>query len=288
MKRILSGLYLQMLVALMLAVMPGDLAAALSADAGSGLVNSLGMKFVNIPGENIAMCIWETRVRDFTAFVDATRHDATTGMVAEDKDATAHHDWREPGYPQTPDHPASGVSFEDAQAFCRWLTDKERAAGLIGMRQEYALPTDRHWSVAAGLENETGATPADNNRKVAGVYPWGSEWPPAAEAGNYAGQESGGKDKIPGYTDRHRFPSPVGAFPPNRHGLHDLGGNLWEWTSDWYDGTNKAKVRRGGSWLTHRQDEMLTSARRHKPVTYRGASVGFRCILTAAVPAKNP
>jgi len=270
-------------IAMLLAVAP-----VFAADDGGGFVNSLGMKFVTISGENISICIWETRVRDFTAFVEATGHDATSGMVAEDKDATVHRDWREPGYPQSPDHPVSGVSFEDAQAFCRWLTEKERASGRIGKLQAYALPTDRQWSVAAGLGNETGATPADKNRKVEGVYPWGSEWPPPTDAGNYAGQESGQKVMITGYADRHRFPSAVGTFPPNRHGLHDIGGNLWEWTSDWYDGTNKSKARRGGSWLTHRQDEMLTSARRHKPVSYRGAGVGFRCVLTAAAPPKTP
>ena len=54
----------------------------------------------------------------------------------------------------------------------------------------YRLPTDAEWSIAVGLDHETGDTPKDKNEKIKGVYPWGTQWPPPQGAGNYSGEES--------------------------------------------------------------------------------------------------
>ncbi|MBU6301062.1 MAG: SUMF1/EgtB/PvdO family nonheme iron enzyme, partial [Verrucomicrobia bacterium] len=115
--------------------------------------NSLGMKFVPVPGTQVLMSVWETRVRDYRAFRPETNGE--------------------------PDHPVVEVSWEDARAFAEWLSRKE------GKR--YRLPTDHEWSLAVGIgdrENAT-ASPEEKDGKIEGVYPWGTQWPPPQGAGNY-------------------------------------------------------------------------------------------------------
>ncbi|MBM3834173.1 MAG: hypothetical protein FJ403_13070 [Verrucomicrobia bacterium] len=86
--------------------------------------------------------------------------------------------WTKPGFKQVPAHPAVNISWDDAAAYCVWLTSKERKERVLGDTHKYRLPTDAEWSIAVGLKNEPGQTPAQRNSKVQGVYPWGSPWPP--------------------------------------------------------------------------------------------------------------
>lgn len=106
------------------------------------------------------------------------------------------------------DHPVVEVSWEDAQAFCRWA----------GCR----LPAEREW--------EKGARGTDGRE-----YPWGDKW----EEGRCNSVEAG----IRGTTPVGRYPE--GASP---YGLLDMAGNVWEWCEDWYDADRNFKVLRGGSW----------------------------------------
>ncbi|MEI9896688.1 MAG: SUMF1/EgtB/PvdO family nonheme iron enzyme [Chthoniobacter sp.] len=191
----------------------------------------------------------------------------------------------EPRFPQSPEHPVVGISREDANFFCKWLTDKERAAGALTAAQFYRLPTDREWSEAVGLTNEAGATPEERSGKIKGVYPWGSSFPPPADAGNYAGAEAkpGAPDKWPTISFYHDpFPRtcPVPGFKPNERGISDLGGNVWEWCQDDYGRTNpRWGVLRGGSWATSRPEEILSSYRRGFDPSFREDDVGFRCVV---------
>lgn len=209
----------------------------------SPFVNSLGMKFVPVPGTKILMCTTETTVSQYQAMGKGYQY---------------------PKFSQTGSHPAVNVSWDDAKAWCQWLSQKE------GRR--YRLPTDAEWSAAVG-----GST-----------YPWGNQWPPPNNAGNYAGQEMrgctpaerailfSGFSIIGGFSDRHKFTAPVGGYPANWLGIHDLGGNVWELCEDRHE---FGRVLRGASW-SHGARVALTSTYRYGlSPTYRGLFIGFRCVL---------
>src|SRR5206468_4056049 len=123
---------------------------------GQPFSNSLGMKFV--PLGDIQISVWETRVQDYEAFCRAT------GRHYEPAD-----------FHQTATDPAVKVSWFDAMAFCKWLTEKEHNENLIEDRQAYRLPTDLEWSMAVGLINESGATPESRDGKIKHAFPWGKQ-----------------------------------------------------------------------------------------------------------------
>jgi serine/threonine protein kinase len=229
--------------------------------------NSLGMRFVPVAG--VFFCIWDTRLQDYEQFVQHSKYPAS------DK-------WKEPGFKQGPDHPVVNVSWDDAIAFCNWLTTREQGLGLLPVRMSYRLPTDLEWSGAVGLGNEPGNTPEQKKGKIK-VYPWGLGWPPPRGSGNYCGEETkGGRSSWPvisGYNDGYARTSPVGAFPPNRYGLHDMGGNVWQWCEDWSNASRYRRVLRGASWLNEHPDDLLLSHRRDDMPASRRDNYGFRCVL---------
>jgi serine/threonine protein kinase len=229
--------------------------------------NSLGMRFVPVAG--VFFCIWDTRLQDYEQFVQHSDYPAS------DK-------WKEPGFKQGPDHPVVNVSWDDAIAFCNWLTAREQGLGLLPVRMSYRLPTDLEWSGAVGLGHEPGNTPEQKKGKIK-VYPWGLGWPPPSGAGNYCGEETkGGRSSWPvisGYNDGYARTSPVGAFPPNRYGLHDMGGNVWQWCEDWSNASRYRRVLRGASWLNEHPDDLLLSHRRDDTPASRRDNYGFRCVL---------
>lgn len=249
--------------------------------------NSLGMRFVAIPGMPVLFSVWETRVKDFAEFVRETGYQATEGVfsLTTNRWKQVGDSWKSPGFPQTEDHPACGVSWEDARAFCEWLSKKE------GRR--YRLPTDAEWSLAVGLPPESGATPKDKSAVIRDVYPWGTEFPPKIKgvaAGNYPGAEAAETNwpavfrVIEDYRDPYVRTSPVGMFPANKFGLYDLGGNVWEWCEDKYDPTRDRVVVRGASWVDNLPELQLSSYRYSAGPKVRNVSVGFRCVLTPQDP----
>lgn len=272
----------------------------------AAFTNSLGMAFVGIPGLNVGFAVYETRVGEFRQFVDETGYDADTGMYRqittpeelqayweETKNDTNHVDlnaekkfygqlggWRDPGYEQTDNHPIAGMSAHDALAFCRWLTKKERAAELITEAQEYTLPSDYEWSVAAGIVDEpVNVTPeqrenlaSSSSRDNGNVFPWG-EWT----------KDSPGRGNYDSEMDTYEMAAPVGAFPPTQNGLYDLGGNVSEWCRDLYYQGGEYGVLRGNSWYAAPYETQLRSAWRNKKENSkpykRNATFGFRCVL---------
>jgi serine/threonine protein kinase/formylglycine-generating enzyme required for sulfatase activity len=255
--------------------------------AGQAWSNSLDMKFV--PVGQMHFAVWQTRVRDFAAFVEATGYDASGGMssvVTQNGFKLNSLSWKEPGFVQTPDHPVVGISWEDVGQFCEWLTRKERAEGILSAFQRYRLPTDAEWSSAVGLARETGGTPEERSGGVKNVYPWGTRFPPPNDFGNYAGSES--RDGAPqnwpviaGYHDPYPRTGPVTAFVPNEKGISSLGGNVWEWCEDKYKNGLNWRTLRGGSWATSRAEETLSSYRRGYGPYFRSDDVGFRCVIAS-------
>jgi serine/threonine protein kinase len=220
---------------------------------GQPFANSLGMKF--IPVGDVRISVWETRVQDYEAFCEATSRRCEP-----------------PDFTQAPTHPMVKVNWFDAMAFCKWLTEKERDENLIEDRQSYRLPTDREWSLAVGLQNESGATPQARDGKIKNEFPWGKQWPPSAGAGNY------------GTGQRRGATMPVGSFKASSLGLYDLGGNVWEWCADTYKGGSSGTGRdwgvlRGGSWATTNRLEMQSSYRNVVDRNERDVIYGFRCVL---------
>ena len=218
--------------------------------------NSLGMVLVKVPGTEALFSIWDTRVQDYQVY-------------AESREGVGD-SWKSPGFAQGPTHPVVNVSWQDAKAFCQWLTEQERADGILTASQSYRLPTDAEWSTAVGLENESGGTPSEKKMKIKDVYPWGTQWPPPSGAGNY--------DPSLG-VDSFANTSPVGGFAANRHGLFDMGGNVWQWCEDWYNSEQKSRVLRGASWRINYPDFLLSSYRYYCTPDLRNRNVGFRCVL---------
>jgi hypothetical protein len=244
--------------------------------------NSLDMRYV--PVGDIHFATIETRVRDFAAFVQATGYDAEGGMYSLQRDGFKQHGhtWKNPGFPQTPEHPVVGISYEDAKYFCDWLTRKERGEGALTAAQIYRLPTDREWSEAVGLTNEPGVTPEDRSEKIKG-YPWGGSRL-TDNVANYAGAEAAagapdGWPVIPNYHDAAARTCIVPGYGPNARGIYDLGGNVWEWCLDRFNKTTTWRVLRGGGWATSRPEELLSSFRRPCDPNFRHDDIGFRCVI---------
>ncbi|WP_240451970.1 SUMF1/EgtB/PvdO family nonheme iron enzyme [Akkermansia muciniphila] len=247
---------------------------------GSPWTNSLGIKLVPVSGNALVMT-HEVRVKDFQEFLKATGRKAPA----------------RPGFPQGEDHPVVNVSRQDARAFARWLTSKERALGLIDQHDSYRLPKDEEWSSWVRLTDEQGASPYEktlpheNSREA---FPWGYSWPPPDKTGNFADQSAliylPSSRVIVGYNDGQPYTAPVKTFPPNHLGLYDLEGNVMEWVDDSYGGPESLPIRnygvaRGGSYLSFRPKQLTTSIRTPLPENTRDNALGFRLILSSERPA---
>ncbi len=143
---------------------------------------------------------------------------------------------------ETDDHPVVRVKWEDAAAYCNWLSEKESlppayvANGTSfqlasGAATGYRLPTEAEWELAARYASGS-----------ARKYPWGDSLPVPEGAGNFADKSTDGMvaATIPDFDDSFPATAPVGHFAPNALGLYNLGGNVAEWVSDHYELTPAA------------------------------------------------
>jgi formylglycine-generating enzyme len=175
--------------------------------------------------------------------------------------------WRQPDGPRSAldgreDHPVVHVAYEDAQAYAAWA----------GKR----LPSEAEWECAArgGLDGAAytwGDRPERPGQRLANYWHGEFPWRPARGYG---------------------ATTPVGSFPANGHGLYDMAGNVWEWTSDWYGGSERAsldprqpqfpvprRVVKGGSFLCADSYclRYRPAARRPQMIDTGMSHIGFRC-----------
>jgi sulfatase modifying factor 1 len=166
--------------------------------------------------------------------------------------------WRDTNF-NHPQQPVVAVSWHEAIRYCEWLREQTNC--------KFRLPTEAEWEFAArgGLEQKQ--------------FPWGDEPP----------------QSLPDYAKRWQLgPEPVGRYAPNGFGLYDIGDNVHEWCSDWYDPNYYAvspdhnprgpdqctlkpprKSSRGGSWRHHIKVARC-SARSSIPPEFQYADYGFR------------
>ncbi|MGJ8633316.1 MAG: protein kinase domain-containing protein [Luteolibacter sp.] len=237
---------------------------------GKSWKNSLEMKFEPL-GDDLMVSVWETRVKDYEVFVKATKSKRP----------------RQPSFPRNGEHPVNYVSRNKAAAFCKWLTETERANERIGLSHTYRLPTDLEWSQMVGLDSEDGDGPGQRDANKPTLYPWGTTWPPPEGFANYADASAItvpglSVDRIiPDYEDGFPRTAPVGSFEPNSSGLFDLGGNVHEWVSDDISKTDVTAlgVVRGAGWNTYRRESLLVGWRNPVPSSVHSSYYGFRVVL---------
>jgi formylglycine-generating enzyme required for sulfatase activity len=201
------------------------------------------------------------------------------GAVAE-PESEGRKDWHAElatwGAEGTGNHPVNGVSWLQADAYCRHL-DKR-------------LPTEAEFEylLRAGQPDA--------------VFPWGNAPAPPMGFGNHACSEcppqyAEGRP-MAGCDDGFIKTAPVMSFTPDRHGLYDLSGNVWEWCSDWYaEDTFTAEPRRDPQGPPGGRDKILKggghhcvveelriSERHHKRQDDGAVFSGFRCASSAPVP----
>lgn len=218
----------------------------------------------------------------FKAFVAETNHD--TGKSAfiwngKEWEDTPGKGWRNPGFAQAGNNPVCCVNRNDAKRFTAWLNKK---LGLTGRPDAYRLPSEAEWEYAcrAGTDTPFSFGPTINTDQ-------------ANHDGNYS-HDAGKKTGV-----FRQKTMPVGSFPANPFGLHEMHGNVWEWCEDtfqknyegaprdgspWVRWASSSRVLRGGSWVSNPQ--VLRSAyRKWDAPTVRSSSVGFRLARTVSPSA---
>lgn len=227
--------------------------------------------------ERFAIGRFEVTRGEYLAFAKATRHESI-GCFAWEGAAFALdpvRGWRDTGYAQTDDHPAACVSWEDALAYTQWLS------ALSGRR--YRLPSEAEWEYAARAGTVTPRYWGGPDSAVC-LYANGADR--AARAANSQALAWGAAD----CDDGHAYTAPVGRYRANAFGLHDMLGNVGEWTADCWnpdhrgapaqglareDGDCWLRAVRGGAW-DDAPVGLRAAYRVGSPVVVRLYSRGFR------------
>lgn len=177
----------------------------------------------------------------------------------------------------TDEQPVVEVSWHEAALYCNWLSAQENLppfyaeefAKITGFNPNatgYRLPTEAEWAWAARHQ-------AGDDGLLR--FPWGEALPPPARQGNYADRSAGNLVGriIFGYNDNYAAAAPVGTYAASLKGIFDLGGNVAEWTNDFYQhpvaedvgplgpSAGEYHVIRGASWMHGTITELRLSFR---------------------------
>ncbi|MBK9714452.1 MAG: SUMF1/EgtB/PvdO family nonheme iron enzyme [Kouleothrix sp.] len=175
--------------------------------------------------------------------------------------------WHDPRF-NNPAQPVVGVTWHDASAYCRWLSERLALAGLLPAEMTARLPLEVEWEKAAGW---------DARRRAKRRYPWGEEW--SSARANTA--EARGA----------WVTAPVGCYPEgvSPFGAHDMIGNVWEWMASVYASypgsaapfhEPKSYVLRGSSCVSLPKEARCTY-RSRLPADYWRYHLGFRVVVAS-------
>ena len=231
----------------------------------------------------------EVTIGQFAKFVEQTKYktqaeefggNSQTVKSEEVKPDSLKLTWRTPGQSVTDDSPVTQVNWNDAVAFCNWLSGQEKLDlcyqrdgdtwALLPKTNGYRLPTEAEWEYAcrAGMTTQ---------------YSFGDDWQEHDKYG-WSENNAGGR------------PPAVGSLPANPFGLYDIHGNVWEWCHDWYDGKwyekspsddpvgpsrASSRVVRGGSWLSMPAGCRSSSRYGYNAPSFRYYDRGFRPALSS-------
>jgi sulfatase modifying factor 1 len=239
------------------------------ANVRAGPANPAGIDWVPVAGFEIART--ETTVAQFRHFARAT---GTITQAERDGGGQVYEaGWvRKPGWnfaapfganhQPADDEPAVHLTFDEAQAFCRWAGGR--------------LPTDAEWRSAAYTEQRAGPPPPFERGRTY-RYPSGN-MPTGAQCLDDCGDAA--RERAVAHGERlwrgHGH-ARVSTTPPGVNGLHDMGGNAWEWVDDPAGAAPGVQRRtRGGSWW-YGSAQMLAEHRQTKPAGTAVVYIGFRC-----------
>jgi formylglycine-generating enzyme len=168
--------------------------------------------------------------------------------------------------------PVVFVSWNDAQAFCKWLTRKEK--------KTYRLPTEAEWEMGC------------RGGAVWARFPWGDKLPGDKDT-NFGDGNARLPESMTTVNDGYEQVSPVGSYQPNGFGLYDMGGNVMEWVQDYYDRnyyetspindpqgpqTGTSRVNKGGNWFASPTD-CRCAFRGFSGDTMSFWNLGFRVVM---------
>ena len=179
-------------------------------------------------------------------------------------------DWQHPEGPgsnvrQRADHPVVHVSWDDAQAFCKWSQTR--------------LPAEEEWELAArgGLERK--------------VFPWGDELVSKNKKGQPEHRMNVWQGKFPNLdtgADGFQNTAPARSFAPNGYGLYNMTGNVWQWCVGWFR-EGETRAMRGGSFLCHASycNRYRCAARTGNTSDATSSHCGFRVARSAAAGSSH-
>lgn len=224
----------------------------------------------------------EVTVGQFKQFVESSKHKTDAekgdgGMIFSKQEnrwvPRKEMKWNAVPWRMGDDQPVVFVSWNDAKAFCRWLSRKEK--------RTYRLPTEAEWEMAC------------RGGAVWARYPWGNRLPGANDS-NFGDGDPKLPESLTTVDDGYKYVAPVGSFRPNGFGLYDMAGNVMEWVEDQYDRNyyenspledpkgpssgSGGRINKGGNWYSSPADDRCA---------FRGFSgpemsfwnLGFRVVL---------
>ncbi|MGO8880474.1 MAG: SUMF1/EgtB/PvdO family nonheme iron enzyme [Desulfomonilaceae bacterium] len=227
------------------------------------------------------MSAYEVTVKEFRDFVDDTKYKTDAekgdgGMIFSNKEnrwvPQKNMKWDSVPWKIADNQPVVFVSWNDAQAFCKWLSRKEK--------RHYRLPTEAEWEMAC------------RGGAVWVRYSWGNKLPGDRDT-NFGDGNPKLPESLTTVNDGYEYVAPVGSYPPNGFGLYDMDGNVMEWVQDYYDrnyyetspindpqgpATGSGRVNKGGNWFASPAD-CRCAFRGFSGETMSFWNLGFRVVM---------